>query len=133
MLMSADFPTVASPTTTTLHRSIKIVRCVVSMLLKQLSMGSGTSHFWAGASSSPFSSPTAAIVIAGWRRGCRAAGVARAASVRHRGQKLPPAGLGSSGFGLGALVGWWAAARTRTRGKWARGALGRLKASCTGF
>ena len=41
MEMSADFPTVASPTTTTLHRSMRIVRCVVSIDLSALCNGSG--------------------------------------------------------------------------------------------
>ena len=63
MEIKADFPTVASPTTTTLHLNIKIVRCVVSMDRKQLSMGSGTSHFCSAGASSPFSSPTAAMLV----------------------------------------------------------------------
>ena len=75
-------------------------------------------------STSPFSSPTAAIVIAGWRRGCRAAGVARAAPVRHRSRALPPAGLGSSGFGLGALVGWWGSSSNPNPREMGQGCLG---------
>ena len=59
----SDLPTVASPTTTTLHRSIKIVLWVVSIDLRQLSMGSGTSHFCSAGASSPFSSPTAAMLV----------------------------------------------------------------------
>ncbi len=68
----SDLPTVASPTTTTLHRSIKMVRCVVSMLLKQLSMGSGTSYLYLSTSPS-FSSGVAAILGGGCRplAGCR--------------------------------------------------------------
>ena len=63
MEIKADLPTVASPTTTTLHLNIKIVLWVVSIDLRQLSMGSGTSHFCSAGASSPFSSPTAAMLV----------------------------------------------------------------------
>ena len=104
MLINADFPTVASPTTTTLHLNIKMVRCVVSMLLKQLSMGSGTSHFCSAGASSPFSSPTAAMLVC---VGLPVDGARRAAGVGligTGGRARPAAGCDASLAPFGALV-----------------------------
>ena len=76
---------------------MRMVRCVVSMLLKQDSMGSGTSYWYFSVGSSPFSSPTADMMAVGvWGLPTRA-GLPELCCFGADGPALPAAGLYSSG------------------------------------